>query len=269
VASRMITNITFLAIGGIILISAILRSRYYTIAKQTIEFFQSNPDVPDEYTEDDVSYQGSFSQKWVVENLSRRKYGRFYRLVNDVLLDNTLYGFFFLALLLIFIPLLIWSAILRSPAEYWTSIGSGVFALMIIIGTGGPKVSEELLQAIDEAGTQKLSKGDYPFIVIARNQIIISVTVKIFFAACFLLLVPFAENMPIAFGGFGTFIAESFLWFPFTYLAPISIVLAFVFLAAEITLIIVIIGKSMSILFGRVSPPIIFHVEDLYPHRTF
>ena len=268
-ASRMINSIVFLAIGGIILISAMLRGRFFNIAKYTIEYFQSTPDIPDDYTIDGVSYQGSFSQQWVAENLSTRKYGIFYRLINDVILDNTLYGFLFLALLLVFIPLLIWSVVLKAPAAYWTSIGSSFIAIVIIMGTGGPKVSEELIQAINEVGTEKLSKRDFPFIVIARNQLLISIIVKVFFAAGFLILVPFAENLPETFGNFAAYMAESLLWIPFTYFAPVSIVLAFIFLAAEITLIIIIIGKSLSILFGRISPPVIFHVEELYPHRVF
>ena len=265
----MITNIVFLAIGGIILISALLRGRFFNIAKYTIEYFKSNPDIPDDYTKDGVTYQGSYSQQWVVENLATRRYGVFYRLINDIILDNTLYGFLFLALLLIFIPLLVWSTVLRAQADYWPSIGASLIAVVIIMGTGGPKVSEELIQSIDEVGTEKLSKRDFPFIVIARNQLLISIIVKIFFAAGFLILVPFAEDLPASFGYSAAYIADVFLWIPFTYFAPVSIVLAFIFLAAEITLVIIIIGKSLSILFGRISPPVIFHIEELYPHRVF
>ncbi len=262
---RLISNIAFLAVGMIILISAVLRARYLGLAGRMMRDIESEYGKQTIDMSGETSYTDCYSQEWVLDNLTTRKYGRFYTLINDKILDDTLYGFMFLALAVVAIPLFMWSIILSSPTMLWTSMGAAFIGMLILYGTGPPKMSEELLVALEKVGFDKINSNDYPFVVIARDQILVSIIVKIFVSIGFLILVPTAEDLPTAFAWGVAQVANTILWVPVTYLEPVSILLALVYLSAIIPLLLVIIGKFSSILIGRVKTSSVFHVEQRFP----
>ena len=211
-----------------------------------------------------TSYPGCFSQEWVIDNITTRRYGRVFTFINDFLLDNTLGGFMFLALVVFFIPLFLWFTLLSIPPEYWTAVGGAFIGVLVIYGTGGPQTSQDLVNAIRTTGYDEINDNDYVYLLIARKQLLQSVIFKVFIGACFIALVPAAIEVPVAFALAIAWIAYFIIWGPVTILEPIHILLALVYVAAIIPILLVTIGKLITMLIGRVRTSSAFHTEKRY-----
>jgi hypothetical protein len=211
-----------------------------------------------------TSYPGCFSQEWVFDNITTRRYGRLFTFINDFLLDNTLGGFMFLALVVFFIPLFLWFTLLSIPPEYWTAVGGAFVGVLVIYGTGGPQTSQELVNAVRTTGYDEINENDYVYLLIAQKQLFRSVVLRVVMGIGFIALVPAAVDVPVAFALSVAWIAYFIIWGPVTFLEPINLLLALVYVAAVIPVLLVTIGKIITVAIGRVRTASAFHTQKRY-----
>ncbi len=261
----LIANIAFLIIGSIIVVSAAYRSRVYMDATHFLEKIEAEYGPQSVDLSGHTGYPGCFSQEWVLDNVTNRKYGRVFTFINDFLLDNTLGGFMCLALIVFFIPLFLWFTLLSIPPEYWTAVGGAFIGIFVIYGTGGPQMSQELVNAVLTTGYDEINDNDYVYLLIAKKQLFQSVVLRVIIGAGFIMLVPAAVDVPVAFALAIAWIAYFIIWGPVTFLEPISIIFALGYVAAIIPILLVIIGKLATMAVGRVRTASAFHTDKRYP----
>jgi len=184
-----------------------------------------------------TEYAGCLSHQWALDNLYYKKHGRVGSHLQDQLRDNTLVAFMLLALVLgcsavIMGLLIVGSVVALGGAALVIFVG-----VLIAVGPGEPRTSEEFLDHLGMVTFADLSREDYVYVRIAvrsaRRWILISAATGL----AFLVMSPWGEALPDVAGAFVAASVGYLILGPALALASISMVLSILYMALAIPLL--------------------------------
>ena len=257
-------QIAFFVIGIIIIIAGIFRIRKlsdYAYLKNRLE---------DTYAIDDVDLSGKteytncFAQEWVYESTTLRKHGRVGNAFQSNLFSNTLSVAIVIGLVMGLISVIIGVLFIHGVQSFGMAIFVIAVGLAVVVGPGEPRVSEDLLRAMLNAEYRKLCENDYPYVVVAVNSIKKWGIITIILGGVFLLITPFAESVPTSLAWILAYVSDLLFWQPALFLMEISAVIAILYLASIIPILIFLITKIFSTLRRLLSRQIFEQEEEMY-----
>jgi len=233
-----------LAFSGIlILLVTLWRARNIKTYFEFRRKFEDTFDVQDIDLSGETEYTHCFSHEWVRDNVVRRKHSKFGNTLQDHLTYNTLAATIWIGLFAGIFSLIIGVILVQSLV----AIGSATFIIMfgalIALGPGNPKVSNDLLQALQKTAFDELNKEDYSYVALAvtsiRKWLIISGVIGV----AFLTLAPVGDLLPwfLAYA-IATF-TNYLIWIPTNAIAEFSLPLALIYMASVLPILMYVVPK--------------------------
>ncbi len=229
--------------GMLILLVSLWRARNFRGYSEFRRKFEDMHDVQDIDLTGDTEYTHCFSYEWVRDNVVRRKHGKLGNALQDHLTYNTLtaamwIGFFAGAVSLIIGVILVQSLV---------AIGSATFIIMfgalIALGPGNPKVSDELLQALQKTEFDMLNIEDYSYVALAVTSIRKWLIISGVLGVAFLTLAPVGDLLPwflaYAIATFTSYV----IWGPTHAIAKFSLPLALLYMASVLPILMYVVPK--------------------------
>lgn len=233
-----------LAFSGIlILLVALWRARNIKTYFEFRRKFEDTFDVQDIDLSGETEYTHCFSHEWVRDNIVRKKHSRFGNTLQDHLTYNTLAATIWIGLFVGAISLIIGVFLVQSLVV----IGSAVFVIMfgalIALGPGDPKVSDELLQALQKTEFDKLNKEDYSYVALAVTSIRKWLIISGFIGVAFLMLAPIGDLVPWFLGFVIATFTNYLIWIPTNAIAKFSLPLALIYMASVLPILMYFVPK--------------------------
>ncbi|MHA1906382.1 MAG: hypothetical protein ACW98Y_03730 [Candidatus Thorarchaeota archaeon] len=223
-------SLTFLATGIAIVVYHLWRARRLGKYSTLTESLASDYDVTDLDRSGDTSYTNCTSHRWVIDNLGRKKHGKLGSKLQERLFDKTLSTFIFIAFILGSGALIIGILLIRSIEVAGMSIFVILVGVLVILGPGDTKVSEELLLELSNHKIQELCREDYVYAQLALDSVRKWITRASVIGIAVIVISPWAEAIPmgiaLAVSSFTTYI----IWNPALVLSEISWPLAITYL---------------------------------------
>ncbi|MGY5861517.1 MAG: hypothetical protein RTU09_04020 [Candidatus Thorarchaeota archaeon] len=229
--------------GVLILLVTLWRARNIGAYSDFRRKFEGSFDVQDVDLSGETECTHCVSYEWVQENVVGRKHGKLGSALQDHMTYNTLaaamwIGFFAGAVSLIIGVILVQSLVVIGSATFIIMFGA-----LIALGPGNPKVSDDLLQALQKVEFDTLNKEDYSYVTLAvasiRKWLIISGVIGV----AFLMLAPFGDLMPwflaYAIATFTNYV----IWGPTHAIAEFSLPLALLYMAAVLPILLYVVPK--------------------------
>ena len=237
-----------LAFSGIlILLVTLWRARNFKAYSEFRMKFEDTFDVQDIDLSGETEYTHCFSHEWVRDNVVKKKHSKLGIVIQDHLTYNTLAAGIWIGLFVGIVSLIIGVLLVHSLV----AIGSAVFVIMfgalIALGPGDPKVSDELLQALQKIEFEMLNKEDYSYVALAvtsiRKWLIISGVIGV----AFLTLAPVGDLLPwflaYAIATFTNYV----IWGPTHAIAEFSLPLALIYMASVLPILMYVVPKLIRI----------------------
>ncbi len=244
-------QIAFLVTGILIVAVAIFRIR------KIPEFsaFQTRLEETYDVTEIDLSgeteYTNCFAHEWVYDNMTIRKHGRMGNAFQSYLMSNTLAAAIWIGLLMGMISVIVGFLFIEGIQTLGVAIVVFMAGILVMIGPGEPRVSEELLDALIAAEYSRLCKNDFVYVKIAVDSIkkwgIINLMIGISCIAIF----PVGDLVPSAIAWSIAAFSNLLLWGPAFFLADFSLLLALLYLAGVIPFLIYLFTRIIAMISKR------------------
>ncbi|MFW9848778.1 MAG: hypothetical protein ACFFF4_06540 [Candidatus Thorarchaeota archaeon] len=241
-------SLTFFATGGIIIFYNIWRARRLKMYTTLTKSLASEYDITDLDNTGQTSYTNCTSHKWVIDNLGRKKHGKFGTMFQERLFDNTLSTFMSLAFILGCGAMIFGILLIRSIEVAGMSLFVIFVGVMVVLGPGDAKVSEDLLLELSNYNVQDLCKEDYVYVELAIESVRRWIIIAIGIGASIVIISPWAENIPILVAGIIATITTYLIWNPALFLSEISFPLAIAYLS----IILPLMFYTLTLLFRRV-----------------
>ena len=181
------------------------------------------------------------SHDWVMDNMIRRKHGRIGTWFQEHLHDNTLGAALCIGFAVGMAAIILGLIFIRSIEIAGMSIIVFAVGALIIIGPGGPKVSEELLLSIEKYSIEELCNEDFVYVKISYDSIKNWLLTSGILGAAIIIVSPWAELIPIGLAVAVSVFSEYILWAPALLLAEIWFPLSLMYLAAVIPILILVV----------------------------
>ena len=104
--------------------------------------------------------------------------------------------------------------------------------LLVIVGPGDPRTSEDLLLAIETVDFEKLSKNDLPYVTVANSIVFKWVIITIAIGILFVAISPWGEIVPTGLAGIVAAFTTYVIFQPALFLSEISFPIALMYMAA-------------------------------------
>ena len=249
----MIEMIVSLAVtGAIILISAFGRLRYfgrYWTLKKTLE---ASFDVSDVDLSGRTEYANCFSQRWVIDNMTRTKHGRIGGWFQRQMMYSTLLTVIWFGILIgsfgfIFGIFIVSAFMLLGGALLIFSFGA-----LIAVGPGGPKYSEELLLALAVLNQDEYKKGDYAYLRVALKSVTIWTILSLIIGSVFLVSAPYGTLLFDTIGVAVLLFGDALLWGPMFGLFEVWPPLGVLYISLMTPFIFIIIPLIVYLIYRRI-----------------
>lgn len=234
-------NIAFLSTGLIVVAYTLWRTRRITEYKETMNMIQDEYDVESLDHSGETKYTQCKSHEWVIDNMVRKKHGRFGDWFQNQLHDNTLGAAMWVGLFMGMAAIILGLVLVRSIEIIGMAVFVFLVGSLIIIGPGGPKLSEELLQAIKSYSLNDLCEEDFIYVKISYDSIKGWLITSGILGIGIIIISPWAENIPIALALSISIFSEYILWAPALLLAEIWFPLSIIYLAGVMPILILIL----------------------------
>ena len=229
--------------GRLILRVNLWRARNIKAYSEFRRKFEDTFDVQDIDLSGETEYTHCFSHEWVRENVVKKKHSKLGIAIQDHLTYNTLAAGIWIGLFVGIVSLIIGVLLVQSLV----AIGSAVFVIMfgalIALGPGDPKVSDELLQALQKTEFDMLNKEDYSYVALAvtsiRKWLIISGVIGV----AFLTLAPVGALLPWFLGYVIAVFTNYVIWGPINAIAEFSLPLALLYIASVLPILMYAVPK--------------------------
>ncbi|MGY5874711.1 MAG: hypothetical protein RTU30_03100 [Candidatus Thorarchaeota archaeon] len=261
----MFVNLAFLIMGILILLAVTIRASKLFGYIELQNEFERTFDILYLDLSGNTSYTDCFSHEWVYDEAVFKRHNAIGRGLNNFLADNALVGSMCLSILLFMASLILWAVLL----PLFSILGMALFVvatgLMLVIGPGGPKTSEELLTAISNQKMEDLKEEDYVYVRVAISEIKKWVFIIGVAGVIFLFSAPFGENLPMYLATAATLVVSIIIWFPVVSLQSVWFPLAFFYVAAIVPIVFVTLWWVGSLILGVVQTPSGKFVRPLSP----
>ncbi len=239
--------ISFMATGLLIILVTLWRSRKIMNYKQFADNLETTYRVYDLDLTGDTEYTNCIAYKWVFENVTQRKHSNLGVKFQNHLMDNTLSAAIGIGLLLGVAALVIGAIVIQSLIVIGISSLVLFNGVLLAIGPGAPRVSDDLLTHLLKYDLDDLNREDYMYTKLAINSIMKWNALSFIIGTIFLVMSPWAEITPQAAAFLVALISNYLFWNPAILLAEIWFPLALLYLAVAIPfamyLVVVIIKK--------------------------
>lgn len=258
-------QIAFLFTGIIVICAAIYRLRRlsdYTYLRDRLQdtYFIEEIDLSGE-----TEYTNCFAQEWVYESITIRKHGRMGNAFQSHLMTNTLIAAIWIGLFMGLISVFIGLIFIEGIQVFGMAIFIVAIGIALVVGPGEPRISEDLLKAMLSVEYKKLCENDYPYVVVAVQSIKKWSYVTLVCGVLFLIATPFAESTPVAIAWILSVISNLLFWGPATFLLEISVILAIIYIALIVPVVLLVVTKSISFLRKHfTSKQTVFEDEEMY-----
>ena len=156
-----------------------------------------------------------------MKNITMKSHSRLGAMLQNHLADNTLFAFMWIGFIVGTSSLLLTLLLVQSMRAIGTVIVIFMVGVLIAIGPGGPRYSENLLDAVMGVEIDNLNSQDYVYVKLANDTITHSVIVNVAIASIFILIAPWGQFLP-------SFLAQGIALFTVTIiLNPASFLMQF------------------------------------------
>lgn len=239
-------NIAFVAIGVVIIIYTIWRSRKLEGYSQILSSIELLYDVSNVDLSGETKYINCVSHTWVIDSVVRKKHGKIGLKFQEHLYENTLGSALLLGYVVGMAAVVLTLLFIRSIEVVGMSLVVFLFGFLIILGPGSAKISEELLEELSTHSIEELSKGDYSYAMIAystiRRWLVISGSLGIVIT----LVAPFAGELPRGLALILAVLTEYLIWNPALFLSEIWFPLALIYMAGVLPSLFLLVWKIAS-----------------------
>ena len=238
-------TIAFLAMGLLVLgltAHKMRRAMSYTQFRRQLEdtFDVSQLDLSGE-----TEYVRCVSHEWTMDNVSRRKYGKVFRGINELMSENTLFGTIVVAIFAGVSSVLIGLALVEGAIALGAAFGAFFITGIVVIGPGDAKVSQEYLEAIMKTDAQRLCSEDYVYVNLAVNSIRSWLKISLAFGLLLIVVSPWADLLPTVVAGVLSLVVTVLIFEPAMAIAPVNFPLAFLYMVIMGVLLFYLIPRTI------------------------
>ena len=234
-------TVSFLIAGLFIIAATIWKSRriseYISIQKTLENVF----DICDIDLHNEPQHLKCVSHQWIIENIVKKKQGRFTSAFQGHMMDHTLTGSMWIGCLMGILSLLVGLIFTISGLNIGTATVVFFIGFLIIMVLGNPKSSEELMDAISQHDFEELDENNYMYMSIANNSIkqwlVISFTIGILF----IIMSSIADSIPVSLAFLIAEFSRIFFWNPVVYLNEIVFLYAILYLLTSVLIFIFVL----------------------------
>jgi len=222
-------------------VSALLRLRKFGKFGALSATLREEFDVKDLDLSGRTEYADCFSHDWYIRHMTGTQHGRIGEWFQRQMMDRTIATFLWFGVILgsaaALIGMLIFSSLRLLQAGFLILF----FAGLLIMGSGGVNISEQLLSALLQAKQEEYRRDDYPYVMIGIRTITTWSLFSLAVGVVFLLSAPFDTLLFDVLGTGIMMFGNALLWGPmlslFMVWAPLGII--YISLAIPFTFIIV------------------------------
>ena len=224
-------NIGLFITGLFILLVSLYRIRKVGTHRRLQHQLEQKYDVSNLDASGNTRYVSCFSHNWVMENITKSTHSRFGAMLQDHLANNTLFAGIWIGLIVGTSSMILTMLLVESLRTVGTVIVIFMFGVAISVGPGGPRYSENLLDAVLEKEIVDLNAQDFVYVKIANDTIKRAVVVNVVLATLFIVLSPWGHLLPTALAGVIAVFTVNILWEPATFLIDHNIGAAILYIA--------------------------------------
>ncbi|MDF1539891.1 MAG: hypothetical protein P1Q69_13415 [Candidatus Thorarchaeota archaeon] len=233
-------NIAVLATGSVILAYTIWRSRRIADYKRTMMTITEEYDVQTLDFSGETKYTRCKSHEWIMDNMMRKKHGRLGTWFQEHLHDNTLAAALWVGFVIGMAAIILGLVAIRSIEIAGMSIVVFGVGALVLLGPGGPKVSEDFLQAIEKYPLADLCDEDFVYVKISYDSIKNWLITSGIIGVSIIAISPWAEMIPIGLAVAIAVFSEVVLWGPALVLMEIWFPLAIMYLGAVVPILVLL-----------------------------
>jgi len=227
-------TIGLLITGSFILLVTIYRLRNVKQHRTLQHQIQETYDVSDLDTSGNTRYASCYSHTWVMDNITRKSHSKFGSMLQDHLANNTLMAGIWIGLVVGTSSLILTLLLVQSLRTIGTVIIIFVVGALIALGPGGPRYSENLLDAVKKNEIDDLNAQDYVYVKIANDTIKRAVIVNVVLASLLIIVSPWGDLLPTLLAQGIAIITVGLIWQPAAFLLTYNIALAMIYIAVFI-----------------------------------
>ena len=229
-------NIGFFVTGLFILLVTAYRLRKIRTHHALQNELEMTYDVSNLDVSGNTRYISCFSHNWVMENIAKHTHSRFGAMLQEHLANSTLIAGIWIGLVVGLSSMFLTFFFVESLRTIGTVIIIFIVGAMIAIGPGGPRYSEEFLDAVREHEIDELNAQDYVYVKIANDTIKRSVVLNLILAILFIVISPWGDLVPTALAATIAFFSVNILWTPASVFLQINVAYAIVYIATVIVI---------------------------------
>ncbi|MHA1613522.1 MAG: hypothetical protein ACTSYJ_01680 [Candidatus Thorarchaeota archaeon] len=220
--------------GLFILVSTIYRMRKRAVHQRLQQTLEEAYDVSNLDLSGNTQYAHCYSNKWVMDNITTKSHSKIGSLFQDHLANNTLLAVMWIGIIVGISSVIITLLFIESMRTIGTVIVIFILGVLIVLGPGGPRYSENLLDALLKSDITELNAHDFVYVKIANDTIRKSVIINASLGLLFILISPWADMLPILLAQGIAFVTVYLIWEPAVVLMNIHIALALLYIASFI-----------------------------------
>ncbi|MGY5874714.1 MAG: hypothetical protein RTU30_03115 [Candidatus Thorarchaeota archaeon] len=238
-------QIAFLVIGILVIVVGIWRSRKILRHREIMTRLEETFDVHDIDLSGDSEYASCFSQEWVYDNMTLKTHGRAGTAFQSHLTNNTLIAAIWIGLAMGLASMMIGMLFISALRTLGVAVVVIAVGILIILGPGDPRVSEDLLVAIEAERFARLTKNDYPYVKVANNTVLKWVILTMIVGFGFVAISPWGDLVPTVMAGLVAGFTTYVIWQPALILSEISFPLALIYMTAIIPIFVYVVPKLL------------------------
>jgi len=227
-------TIGLLVTGMFILVFTLYRVKKITNHRRLQENLQETYDVSNLDHSGNTQYASCYSHEWVMDNITRKSHSKIGAMFQDHLANNTLFAAIWIGFIVGISSLVITLLLVQSLRTIGTVVVIFILGILIVMGPGGPRYSESLLDAVLQKEIDDLNAQDFVYVKIANDTIMKSVIVNVSLGLLFILVSPWGDMLPGLLAQGIAIVTVVLIWEPAVVLFDINFVLALLYIAAII-----------------------------------
>jgi hypothetical protein len=187
-----------LFVTGIFLISfTFFRLRKARTHRQLQRSLAETYDVTSLDFSGNTQYASCISNQWVMSNITRKSHSKIGAKFQEHLANNTLLTAIWFGIIIGLSSMFITLLLVESLRAYGTVIFIFLLGILIALGPGGPRYSENLLDDVGKNEITDLKAQDFVYIKIANDTILKSAIVTLTLGILFVVISPWGELIPV------------------------------------------------------------------------
>lgn len=220
--------------GLFILVCTLYHRRKIATHQKLQQNLEETYDVSSLDLSGNTQYARCYSHKWVMDNITRKSHSKIGSLFQDHLANNTLLAAIWIGIIVGSSSIIITLLFIQSMRAIGTVIVIFILGVLIVLGPGGPRYSENLLDAVLNNEITELNAHDFVYVKIANDTIRKSVIINASLGLLFILISPWADMLPTLLAMGIAFVTVYLIWEPAIVLMNIHIALALLYVAGFI-----------------------------------